>query len=162
MKPLFTLFFSSLLLVGCAMSGPPAQPLAGADPAAMDYGDFTSVTLTTRAWEALGAGDYNAAIRYTEKCAELYESEARKMQASLSALPTGEAINNYWALNDVGTSYFIRGQALKEQGKTKQAIAAYQVVTGELFYAQAWDPNGWFWAPAEAAATQLVTLTNDF
>ncbi len=40
----------------------------------LDYGDQRSVTLQVKAWEALGAGEYDDAVAYTEKCAELYEA----------------------------------------------------------------------------------------
>ncbi len=159
MKKLLTLLLVSLFMLGCAATGPTAQT---AEPAVVDYGDHSSETLTTRAWEALGAGQYLTAIKYTEKCAELYEAEARKMQATLKVRAPYAKVHDYWALNDVGTSYFIRGQALLELGRKDEAVAAYRVVKDELFFAQAWDPNGWFWAPAEAAGTKLLTLTNDF
>lgn len=124
----------------------------------LDYGDYTSVTLQVKAWEALGEGKYEDAVKYTEKCAELYEEKAREMQASLSAKAAPENVHDYWALNDVGTCYFIRGEALTKLRAYEQAMAAYTVVKDELFYAQAWDPKGWFWAPADAAYPRIEML----
>lgn len=124
----------------------------------LDYGDYTSVTLQVKAWEALGEGKYEDAVKYTEKCAELYEEKAREMQASLSAKAAPENVHDYWALNDVGTCYFIRGEALTKLREYEQALAAYKVVKDELFYAQAWDPKGWFWAPADAAYPRIEML----
>ena len=68
----------------------------------LDYGDHTSVTLQVKAWEALGEGKYEDAVKYTEKCAELYEDEARKMQASLSSKPSGD-----------GSALYIPGRSLR-------------------------------------------------
>ena len=124
----------------------------------LDYGDYKSVTLTVKAWEALGEREYEDAVKYTEKCAELYEEKAREMQASLWTKPRSEVAHDYWALNDVGTSYFIRGEALAKLKEYERALAAYKVVKDELFYSQAWDPKGWFWAPADAAKEKINML----
>lgn len=124
----------------------------------LDYGDHKSVTLQVKAWDALGEGKYADAVKYTEKCAELYEDEARRMQAALSAKPSPDNVHDYWALNDVGTCYFIRGEALTKLREYKQALAAYNVVKDELYYAQAWDPKGWFWSPSDAAYPKIAML----
>ena len=132
----------------------------------LDYGDFTSVTLQVKSWDALGEGKYEEAVKYTEKCTELYEEKAREMQASLSAKPATDDVHDFWALNDVGTCYFIRGEALTKLRRNAEAIAALKVVRDELYYAQAWDPKGWFWAPADAAYPRIEMLEaktkNDF
>ena len=132
----------------------------------LDYGDYTSVTLQVKSWDALGEGKYEEAVKYTEKCTELYEEKAREMQASLSAKPATDDVHDYWALNDVGTCYFIRGEALAKLRRNTEAIAAFKVVRDELYYSQAWDPKGWFWAPADAAYPRIEMLEaktkNDF
>lgn len=132
----------------------------------LDYGDHRSVTLQVKGWEALGAGQYEDAVKYTEKCVELYEDEAKKMQASLSAKPSPDVVNEYWALNDVGTCYFIMGEALTKLRMNAAALAAYKVVRDELYWSQAWDPKGWYWAPADAAYPKIemleAKLKNDF
>lgn len=124
----------------------------------LDYGDHKSVTLQVKAWDALGEGKYEDAVKYTEKCAELYEERAREMQASLQAKPPSDDVHDYWALNDVGTCYFIRGEALTKLREYEQALAAYRVVTDELYYSQAWDPKGWFWSPSDAAYPKIAAL----
>lgn len=132
----------------------------------LDYGDFTSVTLMVKGWEMLGEGNYEAAIKYTEKCAELYEEKAREMQESMTSKAAPEKVNDYWALNDVGTCYFIRGEALSKLRKYKEALAAYKVVRDDLYYAQAWDPKGWHWSPSDAAYPKIdmieARLKDDF
>lgn len=47
-----------------------------------DFGDHKSSTLTSKAWEALGKQQYDAALPYIAKCKELYEAEAIKQQAA--------------------------------------------------------------------------------
>ena len=126
--------------------------------AELDYGDFTSVTLMVKGWDMLGEGNYEAAIKYTAKCAELYEEKAREMQASMTSKAAPDKVNDYWALNDVGTCYFIRGEALSKLRKYEEALAAYKVVRDELYYAQAWDPKGWHWSPSDAAYPKIDML----
>ena len=128
------------------------------EKAELDFGDFTSVTLMVKAWEAIGEGEYANAITFTEKCTELYEEQAREMQATLDEKPSKDVVNEYWALNDVGTCYFIRGQALEKLNKDDEALAAYKTVVDDLYYSQAWDPKGWYWAPADAAAPRIKML----
>ena len=93
-----------------------------------------------------------------KKCIELYEADAQRQQASLGGFPPKEKTFEYWALNDVATSYFILGQALLAQGKVAEAKDVFQKVIDEFPFAQAWDTNGWFWRVAEAASDKLTTL----
>lgn len=128
--------------------------------AAYNFGDYRSETLTTKAWEASKEGDLEAVLAYTNKCIELYTGQAQKMQASLSAYPQGsnEQIFSYWALNDVATSLFIQGETYRKANKIDEAKKAYKKVAEEFTYGQAWDPQGWFWKPAEAAKEKLAML----
>jgi hypothetical protein len=127
---------------------------------AADFGDHSSATLTSKAWEALNAGDHAKVKIYTDKCVEMYLTKAKEMQAGLSALPTGsqEEVSKYWALNDVGTCLFIQGQSLQKKGDNAGAKKAFKTLVDELKYAQCWDANGWFWSPAGAAKKTLVEL----
>jgi len=125
-----------------------------------DFGDNRSVTLTTKAWDALNKGDVEAVLAYTNKCLELYGEEAKKMQATLTDYPTGsnQEIFNYWALNDVGTCLFIQGQAYQKANMNEEAKAAYRKAVDDYKFAQAWDPKGWFWKPAEAAKEKIMEI----
>ncbi|MGE9290063.1 MAG: tetratricopeptide repeat protein [Puniceicoccales bacterium] len=127
----------------------------GASP---DYGDQSSSTLTTKAWDALGAKNYALVDAYTNRCIELYASQAAQMQGQLTAPASAETAFEYWALNDVGTCYFIRGQALEAQGKDAEAVAAYKTLIAKYKFAQTWDTKGWFWQPASAAKQRLQVL----
>lgn len=122
---------------------------------AYDFGDYTSQTLTTKAWEALGQNDYKGVELYTKKCVELYEAEAKKQQASLTEFAPKEKAFNYWALNDVGTCYFILGESLLNQKRYQDAKAAFDRVVNDFGFAQCWDPKGWFWKVAVGARGRL-------
>ena len=45
---------------------------------AQDFGNHSSATLTTKAWEALNAGDHAMVKAYTDKCLELYQQKLKK------------------------------------------------------------------------------------
>lgn len=147
------------IVSGFALSGSlAAQDVPAATAPQPSYGDQSSQTLTTKAWEALTAKNYAFVDAYTARCVELYAAQAKEMQASLPARAPAETASSYWALNDVGTCLYVRGQALEAQGKTKEAIAAYRQLVSEFSYAQTWDTKGWFWPPADAAKQRIQVL----
>ena len=165
MKLLASLSFAfSVAFGGCLLHAAPptnAAPAAAAAPSGYDFGDFKSVTLTTKAWQALNAKDYDAVAAYTGKCIDTYKDTALEQQGSLKAPADKDSANTYWALNDVGTCYFIAGKALDDKGDKKGAVAAYKFLVDKLTFAQCWDPGGWFWAPADAAKKRLAELQFD-
>lgn len=127
---------------------------------AYNFGDFRSETLVTKAWQALANEDMDAVLAYTNKCVELYEEQAVKMQASLEAYPEGEKekIFAYWALNDMATALFIQGEVYRKAEMNEEALKAYKKVISDFSFGQAWDTNGWFWKPAEAASEKVAML----
>ena len=129
---------------------------------AYNFGDFRSVTLVSKAWEALASDDLEAVLAYTNKCMELYSDQAKKMQESLTDYVQGgkESIFAYWALNDVSTALFIQGEAYRKANLQKEARASYQKVVDEYLYGQCWDNKGWFWKPAEAAKEKMAMLAS--
>ena len=132
--------------------------------AEVDYGDQRSETLTTKAWQALETQNWDGALAYTGKCIEKYEGEAKKMQDALQELPAPEPkeeTSKRWALNDVGTCYLIKGEALLKKGDKSGAKEAYTAVAKNFKFARCWDPKGWFWAPADAAKKKVVELEFD-
>ena len=164
MKKLLTFLAIAVFTIGCASTKSTQQ----STPGILDFGDHASQTLTTNAWNAYNEGNYMDAIAYAEKCAELYAEEAKAMQENLrlqgpsSGAKSADQIHANWALNDVGTSYFIKGESLLELGRKEEALAAYKVVMNQYYYAQAWDPKGWFWSLAEAANPKVLQLSGDF
>ena len=127
-----------------------------------DFGDYSSNQLAQKAWAALAAKDLNGVEAYANKTLELYGAKAKEMQASLKeyAWESKEKTMSFWALNDVGTVLFVLGQAYQNAGKKDLAVQNYKKLINEYFYAQCWDPQGWFWKPAEAAQQKLGELDN--
>lgn len=151
MKSMGSLMLATVLALG----------VAGPARAQLDYGDYTSATLTSKAWSEMGSQNFEAALGYIAKCLELYEGEARTMQVGMSDYaPTTppEAASKYWALNDVGTCLFIRGEIELKRGDKAAAKATFQKLVNEFKFAQCWDTNGWFWKPAEAAKKKILEL----
>jgi tetratricopeptide (TPR) repeat protein len=130
--------------------------------ASYDFGDYSSSTLTAKAWAALAANDLAATITYVNKLTDMYSVKAHEMQESLKDYASGsnDDIFKYWALNDVGTGLFILGEAYRTAGKKDEAVKVYKKLIDEYSYAQAWDPGGWFWKPAEAAQKKLGEMDN--
>ncbi len=126
----------------------------------LDFGDKSSAHITKNAWEALAKKDLNSVLAYVNKNIELYGAKAREMQSGLKEFPweSQEKINSFWALNDVGTSLFILGQAYRNAGKNTEALTIFRQLTKEYGFSQCWDPQGWFWKPSEAAEQQIIEL----
>ena len=126
----------------------------------MDFGNSSSEQLTGKAWAALKDNNLDDVLAYTNKCIEQFGQKAKEMQDSLTEYPVEkDKVFSYWALNDVGTCLFIQGEAYKAAGKNEEAVKSYKKVIDEYSYAQCWDPQGWFWKPAEAAQKKLDELT---
>ncbi len=122
------------------------------------YGDMTSNFLVQQMWQALHDNNFAAVIGYDMKLEHIYSQEAKDMQRALKDYPTGtnDEIFKYWALNDVATGVFILGEAYRMNNKNDDAIKAYNRVISDYFYAQCWDPQGWFWKPAEVAQQKIA------
>lgn len=125
------------------------------------------------AWAAYNSQDYPAAINAADQCIAEWGRRADKEEVALRAKPepqppTGpvdgvaerNAIFARWAVNDVSAAYFIKGRSaefLYKQGSKAQRIVAEKAYqdAASLSYGRVWDPQGWFWAPKEAAAERL-------
>lgn len=110
----------------------------------------------------MAAKNYDEAASDAQKCIDLFKQQALDQQKALTAPATDkEEVFKSWALNDVGTCYFILGQAQEKLNKAKEATDAYQFLVDNLPFAQCWDPKGWFWKPAAAAKDRVKALQLD-
>jgi hypothetical protein len=130
-----------------------------------------------KAWAALNDSNFGQAIESADECIDQFSPRAFRDQATFEAAhekqpPTGTVDSSFdkkkvfdrWAVNDVSTAYFVRGQAAEQllkrtrRPQNKQlALDSYLAAT-RLSYGRCWDPEGWFWSPAEAAADRLLSL----
>jgi hypothetical protein len=67
-------------------------------------------------------------------------------------------IFSYAALNDVSAACWIIGKILHEQGKEYEAKAAFTQIFEHYSLGQVWDPQGWFWSPAQAAFKEYIEV----
>lgn len=124
-----------------------------------------SAIMTTDAWNAYNAGDYEIAIEKAQSCIDTFEEKALEMQAAINFPPkTGEVseaemveIQKNWAVNDVGASYYIKGKSYRALGKNDEARAAFEQCR-KFSNARVWDPKGWYWSPLEGAEKELKDL----
>jgi len=159
-----TVFAVVSLLSSGALLAQEAAPTPVPSAAKLDFGDFKSETLTTKAWKALADKDYAGVEGYAGKCIEMFKAQAVAMQKALTAPPATddkEKVFANWALNDVGTCYYLLGQVREKQGKMKEAVEAYKFLAENLSYAKTYDTKGWFWSPADTAKERVKALEFD-
>ena len=114
--------------------------------------------VTSKAWNALGRKDWNAAISHADRALRTWGAQAKQTNAKLNGYAPAKDAKKYSNLNEVGTCLMLKGDALRQKGDVKGAIAAYELLLRDYRYAQVWDPKGWFWKPAESARKNLAKL----
>ncbi len=123
---------------------------------------------TSQAWDAFNGSRHDKAIELANKCIEEFFDAAMEMEKDLAnrrvVPPTGavteaekQKIFEYGLLNDTATCLFTKGKAAEAKGDKKTAITAYTEVL-KLSRGRCWDPQGWFWSPAEGAADRLAII----
>jgi beta-glucuronidase len=119
----------------------------------------SSGELSNKAWAVHGKRDVEATFKVTQQLIDLYKDQADKEQASLSSLPKNkDEINKVAVLNDVATAYFIQAESYMRQQKLEEAKKIFKLLIDKYFYAQAWDPRGWYWQIAEAAKQSIKKM----
>ena len=122
----------------------------------------------TAVWEALTDGKYETAITNANQWINGFHGQAtqrqEKLQKEKADFPTGAVsdevktkILENGVLNNVAACYFIKGEASDKLGRTEDARKAYTEAK-KLTFARVWDPQGWFWSPADAAGDKLSAL----
>jgi beta-glucuronidase len=118
-----------------------------------------SSELVRLAWEASSESDIKKVNKIVARCLELYEDEAKRLQAELNTFPKLSEADKYAVLNDVGTCLFIQAELLMNTGQTELAIEAFQNVINEYPLAQSWDPSrGSYWSIAEKSRASINKL----
>lgn len=141
-------------------TAPPTSPPPTSPPPLCE--GSTSSELIGKAW----AGTPEVCLACTQLIIDRWtgpadEQQAERVKSSIcrvtpdpkDAKAVDKFFASYWAVNDVGTAWFLRGGALKSLGRTTEAKEAYRTVIDKYSCAYAWDPppHGWFWSVADAA-----------
>jgi tetratricopeptide (TPR) repeat protein len=143
---------------------------------------------TTFAWKYLDKERFDTAIFFAWECIRRFRSDAVAQQKSHwteygETLPTlwpepkknESVLQRYWALYDVGTCFFIIGQAYEyeadgvvKRGDVQEArrlyekaIGQYRVVVTDYPGAQCFDPSGpWYWSVKKGAEERINRITD--
>jgi len=146
------------------LKAPKTIQLAPRQPA-IYYG--TSDDMTTQAWRHLNTQNWDSAILQAQATIDEWSVWAGKLQdkkkrdvgslLDYTGTPKDrKAIFNYWALNDVGASYYILAKAYDAKKDYPRASEALRQILKKYSLAQVWDPQGWFWSPVEAVRDDFV------
>ena len=127
-----------------------------------DFSDESPGALMAKAWEALNKKDEQAIIAYTSRCIELYEEDAKDQEAELDAFAPSGSEADYDALNNVAASYFIRAEFYKYKKDWKESRKNYKKVIDNFYFAQYWDPRGWWWKPAEISEGEIEKIDTGY
>jgi tetratricopeptide (TPR) repeat protein len=120
----------------------------------------TSQELVKQSWAALLDKDYDKALACTDRAIKKWSRQADTQQLKAATgdcdeTPKPEDQKPYftanWALSDIATSWFIRGEVFYQQAKWKQAREAYKNVLDKYHCAFTLSREGWFWRTADGA-----------
>jgi hypothetical protein len=118
-----------------------------------------------QAWDALDHNNLEKVLACAQTAIKSWtrEADAQQIQKASQCQFTPDpkdtrAFNDfwakYWAVNDIATAWFLRGEAFYRQQKWAEAREAYRSVIDKYACGFAWDTNGWFWNVAEAAQSK--------
>jgi hypothetical protein len=157
----FLLISSVLLIFTLSFAEEESAPL---EQSKKDTLKYPNKSLVQAAWDCYNSKNYDAALSYAERCIALYDTYAKKMQASLDSPMPKDKINSYWVLNDVATAKFIKGKILWIRKDIEGARSVLSDVARNYTYAMAYDLRGWYWSIAKAAEDMLraIELGIDF
>ena len=128
-----------------------------------------NIQLTTAIFEAFNRNDFESAMANADKCVAEFRGAADREQADLEKAKEPPPAKDKFSeeekkvilsrglLNDVATCLYIKGRSAENLGRREEAKGAYEAAR-KYTYARAWDPQGWFWSPAEAAEDRLAKL----
>ena len=155
-------FLPGILLITAALVMFVTRSLTG-------QGQPLNVRLTSQAWDGYNKADYEIAIAKADECIEEFRGAADREQTQLEKdrvpLPPKGSVSEQekkvifarGLLNDVATCFYVKGRSAEKLGRKEEAKQAY-LAASKYTYARTWDPNGWFWSPAEAASDHLSRL----
>jgi len=127
-----------------------------------DFTDESANALTAKAWEALNKKDEAAMLAYTSRCIELYTEKAKDQEAKLDDFAPAGSERDYDALNNAAVSYFIRGEFYKYKKDWEESRKNYKKVIDDFYFAQYWDPRGWWWKPSEISEGEIGKIDSGY
>ncbi|NLE64315.1 MAG: tetratricopeptide repeat protein [Elusimicrobia bacterium] len=157
MSHLTRIGFLAVLCLGVAFGSLPRPAIAQEDEVVEDLS-----RLILLAWEASGRGDHAYVEEIVQHVLDRYGVAADTQAGGLQAFPARDEVQGYEVMNQVGTSLFIRAEAIMHQGRTRDAIAAFEEAIARFPFSQAWDPSrGSYWSIAEKSRESIKRMTGE-
>jgi beta-glucuronidase len=146
-----------------APAGQPAAPAqeapAGQQAPAQEAPKQPALSeLLASARKAKDKKEFEKVYAYAKDATDRFAHAARKEQKSLKDFPPSEQIPTCANLNDLAQIQFIKGEALKDEGKKDEAVKAFELIISDFSYAQAWDPRGWYHKLAKTSQEAIDRL----
>ncbi|UCC94720.1 MAG: hypothetical protein JSW40_07880, partial [Candidatus Omnitrophota bacterium] len=111
-----------------------------------------------KAWALKGEGKIEEVYATTDECIAKLGLEADSLAKTLTDFPSKGEEGNFGVMNDVATCYFIKGEALRDEGKPEEAKQVLSEVVQRYPYAQAFDPRGWYWSIKEKSEIIIAQI----
>ena len=127
-----------------------------------DFTDESSSALTVKSWEALNKKDEQALLAYTSRCVELYTEEARDQEAKLDDFAPAGSEAAYESLNNIAVCYFMLAEFYKYKKDWAKSRENYKNVVDKFYFAQYWDPRGWWWKPAKISEDEIEKINTGY
>jgi tetratricopeptide (TPR) repeat protein len=151
-----TAFSGKLMAETAAVeTGVPANPCYSTDPSLGDSAYWASTAVSLYAQQ-----NYEAAVATVDACFKYWGPKAGQAQKKLRDSdvplpPTGRVnaemkakIGKDYLINDVAMALWAKSRSLHELKRNEEAKQSYAQCL-YMEHGRAWDPNGWFWSPAE-------------
>lgn len=160
-----TAFSGKLMAETAAVeTGVPANPCYSTDPSLGDSAYWASTAVSLFAQQ-----NYEAAVATVDACFKYWGPKAGQAQKKLRDSnvplpPTGRVgaemkakIGKDYLINDVAMALWAKSRSLHELKRNEEAKQSYAQCL-YMEHGRAWDPNGWFWSPAEDCAVHARKL----
>jgi tetratricopeptide (TPR) repeat protein len=160
-----TAFSGKLMAETAAVeTGVPANPCYSTDPSLGDSAYWASTAVSLFAQQ-----NYEAAVATVDACFKYWGPKAGQAQKKLRDSnvplpPTGKVgaemkakIGKDYLINDVAMALWAKSRSLHELKRNEEAKQSYAQCL-YMEHGRAWDPNGWFWSPAEDCAVYARKL----
>ncbi len=121
--------------------------------------DPDAQALVHQAWAQSGKADYENLNVTIQTILKNYKEQAEQQSSTLHDFPAQDKMKDYEVMNAVAVALFIRAEALMNQGKTDEAVAAFKDLIKKYPYSQSWDPSrGAYWSVAEKSKISVNAM----
>lgn len=104
-----------------------------------------------KAWDILNGGDAARAVVFVDGVMETIGDEAQAEARRMKGFAPSGRERDYHRVNVAGTLLYVRALALQRSGQRDAWLEGLERAWKEYPFCQAWDPQGWYWKPAQAA-----------